>query len=280
MTLWLAAMRASLAVWTAAFLACCGQSPAVDPVILALGGEEVRRSDFERYVSNVEARQGGMLEPAVREALLADYLEKRVLVLQARSRGWVNAASSAEEEQSAVQRLLKQDVHSRILVTDEEVARYYETHHAEFALPERVSVRQILVGTPNEARDALRRLGKDPKNFEMLAQTLSRGPEAQQGGLMGTFSRGELPPELEAAAFSLKNGEISPVIETSLGHHILRVDALEAGRELSLEECRGRIKALLAGQKAQRSEREFIAGLMARAKVNNEAATARSSPVS
>jgi peptidyl-prolyl cis-trans isomerase C len=263
-----------------ALLVGCGRSPAVDPVILALGGEEVRRSDFERYVSNVEARQGGTLEPTVRAALLASYLEKRVLVLQARSRGFINARSSAEEEQAAVKRLLSEDVHSRIAVTDEEVARHYQAHHAEFSLPERVSLRQILVGTPNEARDALRRLRKDPKSFEMLAQTLSRGPEAQSGGSMGTFSRGELPPELEAAAFSLKSGETSPVIETSLGHHILRVDAVEAGRQLTLEDCRARIRALLAGQKAERSEREFIAGLMARAKVNNEAATVRSSPPS
>ena len=273
-------MKASLPLWASVILVCCGRSPAVDPVILALGGEEVRRSDFERYVSNVEARQGGTLEAPVREALLADYLEKRVLVLQARSRGWIDARSSAEEEQAAVKRLLNEDVHSRIGVTDEEIAAYYEAHRAEFSLPERVSLRQILVGTPNEARDALRRLRKDPKSFEMLAQALSRGPEAQSGGSMGIFSRGELPPELETAAFSLKAGETSAIIETSLGHHILRVDAVEAGRQLTLEDCRGRIRALLAGQKAQRGEREFIAGLMARAKVNNEAATARSSPAS
>ena len=82
-------MRASLLPLATALLVGCGRSPAVDPVILALGGEEVRRSDFERYVSNVEARQGGRLEPTVRVALLANYLEKRVLVLQARSRGFV-----------------------------------------------------------------------------------------------------------------------------------------------------------------------------------------------
>src|SRR5262245_37189199 len=140
-------MRVLLLVWASVLLACSGRAPAVDPVILTLGGEEVRRSDFERYVSNVEARQGGALEAPVREAVLADYLEKRVLVLQARTRGWISARSSAEEEQAAVKRLLNEDVVSRIVVTDEEVARYYEAHRAEFTLPERVSVRQILVGT-------------------------------------------------------------------------------------------------------------------------------------
>jgi parvulin-like peptidyl-prolyl isomerase len=246
-------------------------------VILALGNEEVRRSEFERYVANVEARQGGALQASVRDALLSAYLEGRLQVLEARSRGWISAASGAEEEQAAVQRLLNEEVRSRIQVGDEEVARYYETHRAEFRVPERVTLRQILVSTPNEARDALRRLRKDPKSFEMLAQALSHGPEAQSGGLMGTFSRGELPQELEGAAFSLKAGETSQAIETSLGHHILRLDAIEPGRERGLEECRGHIRALLADQEAQRRERDFIAGLMARAKVNHEAAKARPS---
>ncbi len=261
-----------------ALLACSGRKPPVDPVILALGREEVRRSDFERHVANVEARQGGTLEPPVRYALLSAYLEGRLLVLEARSRGWISAMSAPEEEQAAVQKLLNEEVRSRIVVDDEEVSRYYEAHRSEFSLPARVALRQILVGTPNEARDALRRLRKEPKSFELLAQALSRGPEAQSGGLMGVFSRGELPPELEAAAFSLKSGETSQVIETPLGHHILRLDAVEPGRELTLEECRGRIRAQLASQRAQRSERDFIAGLMAHAKVNHEAAEGRTPP--
>lgn len=261
-----------------AFALSCGHKPPVDPVILALGGQEVRRSDFEGYVANVEARQGGALEPRVRDALLSAYLEGKVLVLEARSRGWIDAGGTSEEEQAAVQRLLQQEVHARIHVGDEEISRHYVAHRSGFVQAERVALRQILVGTPNEAREVLRRLRKDPKSFEILAQTLSLGPEAQGGGLMGVFTRGELPPELEAVAFSLKPGETGPATETTLGHHILRVDGVEAGRELTLDECRGRIRALLAAQKSQGGEREFIAGLMARAKVNHEAATVRRAP--
>ena len=57
-----------------------------------------------------------------------------------------------------------------------------------------MTLRQILVPTETEARDVRRRLQKDPKSFEALARARSKAPEAAAGGLMGTFSRGQLPP--------------------------------------------------------------------------------------
>ena len=67
----------------------CRAVPAVvdgDPVLLTLGDQTVRRSDFERHVASVEARGGGTLDPEVRRAMLEPYLEERVLVLEARAR--------------------------------------------------------------------------------------------------------------------------------------------------------------------------------------------------
>ena len=252
----------------------CGawRSPDQDPVILALDGVEQRRSDFDRYVSELEARQQTSLDPAVREALLQDWLERRVLVLAARSRGLLHGPASADEERAAVETLLSAEIGSQVAVTDEEVAAYYAGHAAEFMVPEEVALRQILVPTENQARDALRRLQKDPKTFELLAQTVSRGPEASRGGLMGRFARGQLPPELEAAAFALQPGQTSGVVRSGLGYHVLRAEARSPARTLSLDEAREHVRAQLLAGKSARAQRDFVAGLMARAKVNHEAA--------
>lgn len=252
----------------------CGawRSPDQDPVILALDGVEQRRSDFDRYVSELEARQQTSLDPAVREALLQDWLERRVLVLAARSRGLLHGPASADEERAAVETLLSAEIGSQVAVTDEEVAAYYAGHAAEFTVPEEVALRQILVPTENQARDALRRLQKDPKAFELLAQTVSRGPEASRGGLMGRFARGQLPPELEAAAFALQPGQTSGVVRSGLGYHVLRAEARSPARTLPLDEAREHVRAQLLAGKSARAQRDFVAGLMARAKVNHEAA--------
>src|SRR5262249_28456274 len=138
-----------------------------------------------------------------------------------------------------------------------------------------VTVRQILVSTSNEARDVRRRLAKDPKSFDVLVRTMSRAPEASAGGMMGTFAKGQLPPELETAAFALPAGGTSDVVESLRRYHGLRAEAREAAREPSLAEARGRIRAQLSRQKADQGVRQFVLGLMARAKVNHEAANAR-----
>jgi parvulin-like peptidyl-prolyl isomerase len=91
---------------------------------------------------------------------------------------------------------------------------------------------------------------------------------------MGTFARGELPPELEAAAFALPPGGLSPIVETNLGFHVLRAEERQAAREETLDEAAPRIRARLEGQKAERNVRQFVSELMAKAKVNHAAATA------
>lgn len=255
-------------------LAACQGRTASDPVILRLKDQEVRRSDFESYLRDMEKQQGGTIAPDVRSALLSAFLERRLLVLEARDRGLLQGQASPEQEQAAVRELLAQETREKTQVDEREVEEYFAAHRAEFSVPETVVLRQILVTTSNEARDVRRRLLKDPKSFETLAQTVSRGPEAPSGGLMGTFARGQLPLELETAAFALQAGQTGDVVESSFGFHVLRLESRAPARDPDLEECRPRIRTLLTAQKQERSEREFIAGLLARAKVNHEAAQA------
>ncbi len=253
-------------------LPSCRSQPA-DPVILSLGDETVRRSDFERYVKALEAR-GGALDPTVRKALLDPFLEERILVLEARSRGLLKPGASPEDESQAVQRLLTDDVLGKVVVGDDEVGAYYKEHAADFKVPETVTLRQILLPTESEARDVRRRVAQEPKSFDILARSRSHAPEASTGGQMGTFARGQLPEGLEAAAFALGPAGTSDVVQTPLGFHVLRVDAHTPPRDRPLEECRGEIKSLLLRQRSDQSVRQYVRGLLARAKVNHEAAEA------
>ena len=117
-------------------------------------------------------------------------------------------------------------------------------------MPETVTLRQILVGTLNEARDVKRRLARDPKAFDAIARSQSKGEEAAAGGYMGPFERGQLPAELEAAAFALPEGATSEPVETALGYHVLRVESRQQARAPTLEEARERIRDRLAREQA------------------------------
>jgi PPIC-type PPIASE domain len=266
--------RGQTRLWAAAAFAaavgCRGGTPA-DPVILELGDDVVRRSEFARHLADVEARGGAPLAPEVRRSLLDSFLEQRVLVLEARGRGFLSDPGTPAEEQRAVQKLLQESI-PEIQVTDEEVAAYFRDHPEEFQLEEQLTLRQILVPTLNEARDVRRRLLKEPNSFETLARSVSRSPEAPNGGLMGTFTRGQLPPDLERAAFALAPGTTSEIIESSLGYHILRVEDRQAARSAGLEEAQAGIRARLVREKTDRAMRDLVASLLQRAKVNHAAA--------
>jgi peptidyl-prolyl cis-trans isomerase C len=256
----------------------CGTRRSSDPAILSLGDQAVRRSEFERHVSALEQQGATRLDPKVRAALLDRFLEERVVVLEARSRGLLAAQSTPEQEEAAARKLLADEGLTGVEVSDDEVAAYYEAHREELQSPETVALRQILVPTLNEARDVRRRLQKDPRSFPVLAQTVSRGPEASAGGVMGRFSRGQLPPDLERAAFALAPGRISEPVQTPFGYHVLRLDEKQPPRQPSLEESRDEIRARLRREKTDAKIQQFVAGLMARAKVNHEAAQSTAHP--
>lgn len=259
---------------TLAFLphGACHESQAVDPVILSLDDQVVRQSEFAKHVLALEAQGDERLSPAALPGILDSYLEERVLVLEARARGLVKVDATAAVEQDAVQRMLSTEVLKGIDISRTQIVAYYESHPSEFETGETVTLRQILVPTETEARDVGRRLQRDQKSFEALARTRSKAPEAAAGGLMGTFSRGQLPPDLETAAFALPAGGTSDVLHTSLGYHILRVDSRTSARKASLDESEARIRGTLLRESSDQKVRQIVSALMARAKVNHAAA--------
>ena len=257
----------------AAGAACDRTRP--DPVVLAFEEQSVRLSEFGRHLRSLERE--GPLDRSVRRAVFESFVEERVLVLEARRRNLLASGSDSSQEREAVQQLLAAAAPVP-QVSEEELASYYLEHQADFTVPETVTLHQILVPTENESRDVRRRLQKDPRSFEALARSRSRGPEASTGGLMGTFARGQLPPELEAAAFALPAGAHSEPVKTAFGYHVLRVDGRQPGRARAFEECRDELRAELERRKGERAVRGFVQGLLARAKVNHEAVEAADIP--
>ncbi|HSD29925.1 MAG TPA: peptidylprolyl isomerase [Vicinamibacteria bacterium] len=264
----------------AVLLGVSGLAPAAcevkDPVILELEGEAVRRSDFERHLAGV-TRGLGPVDPAARRGILEAFLEERALVIEARRRGRLPPGGGPEDEPRAVARLMADAVRPAE-VSEDEIAAYYRDHGPELTVPETVTLRQIVVGTLNEARDVRRRLASNPRAFEVIARTRSKGEEAGAGGYLGSFERGQLPSELEAAVFALPEGATSEPVETGLGYHVVRVESRQPARAPTLEEARGTIRARLARARRAEGERAFVAEVLARAKVNHEAALRPSPP--
>ncbi len=154
-----------------------------------------------------------------------------------------------------------------------DVELYYELHRDKFRRPEVRRARHILV-TVNEALaensrapaqqriDRIaQRLERDPRRFEEQALKHSECPTALQGGLLGDLPRGHLFPSLDAALFELKSGALSAVVESSLGFHILRCDAVLTGAVLPLSEVREKIHAHLDQRRKRMCQKNWLTQL-------------------
>lgn len=158
-------------------------------------------------------------------------------------------------------------------VTPEDLSSYYRDHRDQYRVPEQVKVSHILIKTPlpgpdgkvdekgvaeaqRRAEDLLKQV-KGGGNFEELAKKYSEDPgSAKQGGSLGWIGRGQTVPEFEKTAFSLPKGQISDLVKSSYGFHIIRVDEKQEAHVKPLDEVKAQIEPILKNQKAQQAEQK------------------------
>jgi nitrogen fixation protein NifM len=160
-------------------------------------------------------------------------------------------------------------------ISDVEIGIYYHAHPEKFIRPERREARHILVTINNDYAENSRenamdkigqiaaRLYKKPHKFAELALQYSECPTALQGGLLGTVTRGTLYPELGAALFQMREGQISGIIETEIGLHILNCLRIHRTENISLKNAAPKIRALLEKRYRRVCQRAWLAGLSA-----------------
>jgi peptidyl-prolyl cis-trans isomerase C len=167
----------------------------------------------------------------------------------------------------------------RVAVSDADVNAYYRDNRERFLLPDAVTASHILVrafpDSTAEQRAEARRRATDILNqilggadFARVARDQSEDAgTALSGGLLGTFPRGQMHPAFDAAAFAVKPGEISDLVETPFGFHIIRVDERVQGRMQTLDEVREDIKALLSDRASQEGLTKLIEDARRTAKI-------------
>ena len=138
-------------------------------------------------------------------------------------------------------------------IKEDELRAYYEKHKKEFMVPERIKARHILVKTKEEAEAIKKRL-KSGKSFAQLAKEVSICPSGKRGGELGWIEAGNMVPEFEKVALSLKKGEISDVVHTRFGYHIIQVEDKVKACQKSFAEAKKEIEKRLR----QIKEREMI----------------------
>jgi peptidyl-prolyl cis-trans isomerase D len=147
-------------------------------------------------------------------------------------------------------------------VSPKDIEEYYAMNREQYQRPARVQIRHILIrvspdADPQAVEKARLKAGKvltearGGANFAALARQYSDDASASKGGDLGYASRGELEPALAQVVFALRKGEIGPVVRTSYGFHIVKVEAIQEGKKRALEEVKKEITTRLLQEKAK-----------------------------
>jgi parvulin-like peptidyl-prolyl isomerase len=166
----------------------------------------------------------------------------------------------------------------KVQVSDDEVHAFYRDNPDKFTIPEQIVARHVLLklgpdATPEAKRAAREKLegiraeALSGADFAELARRYSEDASAAEGGDLGRFGRGRMVAPFEQAAFALQPGEISDIVETQFGLHLIRVDERIPAQVVAEEQARERIRGYLQGQKAREAVDKAIAELRSNAEV-------------
>lgn len=169
-----------------------------------------------------------------------------------------------------IQKFINAKFKSNVQVTEQEVKAFYNGNQDKFSQPELVHARHILIASkatePKEERERKRaKLGQLKKqikggaDFAELAKQSSDCPSKERGGDLGFFPRGQMVKPFEQAAFKLNPGEVSEVVETEFGYHLIKIEEKKPAKTVSLDEAKANITVYLTQEKVNSGIESFLA---------------------
>ena len=156
--------------------------------------------------------------------------------------------------------------------TEDEVTAFYEAHKAEYVEPPQVLCQHILVKGSNDAaldkiKEIRERIVNDKADFAEEAKKHSDCPSGAQGGSLGWFGRGMMVPEFDKAAFEMKKGEVSGVVTTEFGYHIIYKADERGGGQQTIVDVHDQIKDLLRHEARGKAMDAYVADLREKATI-------------
>lgn len=180
--------------------------------------------------------------------------------------------------QLLIEELITTQALDALAVDEADLRAFYEDNPEYFERPEEVAARHIILTTQGisdegelqakrEQLQDLRRRIVEGEDFATLAREFSEGPSAPDGGRLGTFGRGQMVPEFEDAAFALEVGEISGIVETQFGYHILQVTERMPARVVDFADARANIEEFLLEDSRNEAAQNYVRELRESAEV-------------
>lgn len=250
-----------------------------NPVLGKVGDFILREADLDRILASQapSVQKQFQDDPQQRFSLVREILMKKAVVAKAKKEGFDKKPEIKEQLSYVFDNFISQEyllkvVTANVTVSEEDLKKYYQEHEKDFLQPEQVKVRHIMIASPKDARPEekekarvkaegiLLRLNKG-EDFAKLAGEFSDDQNsAAKGGELAVITLGKTnSEEFEKASFALKKaGEISSVVQSSYGFHIIKLDERQEKKTASFGEVKDLIYNKLKTELEQKKAQQFV----------------------
>jgi peptidyl-prolyl cis-trans isomerase C len=254
-----------------------GRSPSGE-IVARYGSHVLTAEEVTVELERLPDRSRRMMSADGRKRFVENYILSDLLYDEGGRQGFANDPEIDRQVNDLRKRLVVQRVVRNLqnipAVTDEEVQKYYEANKSLYSTTT-IKARHILVKDEAQARDLLAKIKQNPSQFADLAKQYSTDTaSASKGGDLGFFGHGRMVPDFERAAFALKNpGDVSDVVKTPYGYHIIMLDERKEGVAKPFDQVKEQIRATLRSQALQTRTQSFYDDLKKQANVTIDDAT-------
>lgn len=254
-----------------------GNALAQDDVLAKIGDREVTISDLNKTIGYLDIQKQQIIEqnPQLKEQFLRQLVQSIVIADLAKKAGYDKKADIIDKleffnDSYIANEYLKMEVANNVTVSEDDVKSFYDARMDDFKIPEMVQVRHILIGVDagaseeekqkakEKAKDILNKINAG-EDFTKLATEFSDDTTTKQkGGDLGFISRGRLVKPFEDASFALKPGEISDIVETQFGYHIIKAEEKKDAGFESYDTVKDNLKQKMIQERMQSEVSKFI----------------------
>jgi len=221
-------------------------------IVAEVGKDKITLEEVDKAIGDVP-KQYQAMALVHKDRLLENMINQKLLYGEALKLNLEKDPAVKKQIEEATKEILikdyiRKEIEQKVAVSDADAKSYYDGNKDKFREPEKLKVSHILVNNEAEAKDILASL-KGGADFAALAKEKSKCPSKDRGGDLGLLAKGQTVPEFEQAAFALQPGQLSEVVKTQFGYHIIKVTEKQPEKERSFDEAKEQIKQTLLAQK-------------------------------
>lgn len=239
----------------ALLFSCAKRGEQKSEFVAKVGSDVITKDDVNRELKALPLQVQNMFEgPEGIGKFVDELVKKEMLYQEAKKKGLENTPEYKKKvddykKLTLVGMLLEKEIEEKSKVTDKDVKDYYEAHKAELTANNQVRASHILVKTEEEAKKIMDQLKKGGDFAKIAKEKSIDSGSANNGGDLGFFSRGQMVPEFEKAAFSLKERQIGGPVKTQFGYHIIKVTGKKEGQIVEFEKVKNLLNQKLVAEK-------------------------------